>query len=110
ANATFHAEHGVSVERLETREDVRAVEPALSDDLPGVWYYEHGRRVDPGALTVALATLAAPQGAEVRHHLHLRARHATGDRVTGVATDEGVLAADTVVVAAGPWSSALLDP
>jgi sarcosine oxidase subunit beta len=110
ANATFHAEHGITVERLESREAVRAVEPALADDLRGVWYYDHGRRVDPGALTVALATLAAGRGAEVRHHLHVRALHATGDRVTGVVTDEGVLAADTVVVAAGPWSSVLLDP
>ncbi len=110
ANAAFHAEHGVTVERLESRDAVRAVEPALADDLPGVWYYDHGRRVDPGALTVALATLAARRGAEVRHHLQVRALHASGGGVTGVVTDEGVVEADTVVVAAGPWSSPLLDP
>ena len=104
ANASFHAEHGISVERLESRDAVRAVEPALAGDLPGVWYYDHGRRVDPGTLTVALATLATVRGAEVRHHLHVRAVHATGDRVRGVVTDEGIMAADAVVVAAGPWS------
>src|SRR5207244_1378545 len=32
------------------------------------------------------------------------------DRVTGVVTDEGKIAADEVVVAAGPWSPRLLEP
>jgi glycine/D-amino acid oxidase-like deaminating enzyme len=110
ANAAFHAVHGISVERLESRDAVRAVEPARAGDLPGVWYYDHGRRVDPETLTVALATLAARQGAEVRHHLQVRALQATGDGVTGVVTDDGLLPADAVVVATGPWSTALLDP
>jgi D-hydroxyproline dehydrogenase subunit beta len=110
ALATFHAQQGIAVERLETPEAVRAVEPALADDLPGVWFYDHGRRVDPGALTVAMATLAGIRGAEVRHHLQVRALQADGDRVTGVVTDDGVLGADAVVVAAGPWSPSLLEP
>ena len=110
ALASFHAEQGIAVERLDTSDAVRAVEPALADDLPGVWYYDHGRRVDPGALTMALATIAGRRGAEVRHHLQVRALRADGDRVTGVLTDEGVLEADAVVVAAGPWSPALLEP
>ena len=71
---------------------------------------DHGRRVDPGALTVALAGLAARRGALVRHHLQARALHIEGGRVAGVVTDEGVLWADTVVVAAGPWSPSLLEP
>jgi glycine/D-amino acid oxidase-like deaminating enzyme len=110
AHAAYHSDHGIAVERLETREAVRAVEPALADGLPGVWFFDHGRRVDPGALTVALATLAGRRGAEVRHHLQVRALDVAGDRVAGVVTDEGVLAADAVVVAAGPWSPALLEP
>jgi sarcosine oxidase subunit beta len=46
----------------------------------------------------------------VRHHLRVRALRTEGERVTGVVTDEGMIAADAVVVAAGPWSPALLEP
>ena len=56
-----------------------------------------------------MATISGRRGAEVGHHLQVRALHATGERVSGVVTDEGVLGAD-VVVAAGPWSSSLLEP
>src|SRR5207247_5139193 len=48
--------------------------------------------------------------AVVRHHLSARALGADGDRVAGVVTDGGKIAADEVVVAAGPWSPCLLEP
>jgi glycine/D-amino acid oxidase-like deaminating enzyme len=65
---------------------------------------------DAGALTVGLALLASARGATIRHHLSVRALRRSGDRVTGVVTDEGVVDADEVIVAAGPWSPRLLDP
>src|SRR5262249_36076917 len=102
--AAFLEAHDVEVRPLTTPAEIREVEPALATDLPGVWFVDHARRVDPGALTIALATLAADHGATIRHHLQARALHRAGDRVTGVVTDEGVLSADAVVVAAGPWS------
>ena len=110
AHAAFLSGQGIGVEQLTSAAAIRDVEPALADGLPGVWFVDHGRRVDPGALTVALATLAAMRGAVVRHHLQARALHAIGDEVRGVVTDEGVLLADAVVVAAGPWSPSLLEP
>jgi glycine/D-amino acid oxidase-like deaminating enzyme len=110
AHAAFLSGQGIGVEALTSTAAVHDVEPALADGLPGVWFVDHGRRVDPGALTVALATLAAMRGAVVRHHLHARALHAIGDVVRGVVTDEGVLLTDAVVVAAGPWSLSLLEP
>jgi len=112
--ATRHAEllaaQGVTARSLQSANDVREVEPALADDLPAVWYVAEGRRVDPGALTVALASSAAARGAVIRHHLPVRALHVVGERVRGVVTDDGLLAGDSVVVAAGPWSPALLEP
>jgi glycine/D-amino acid oxidase-like deaminating enzyme len=110
AHAAFLSGQGVVVERLTTASRARELEPALADGLAGVWFVDHGRRVDPGALTVALATLATARGAAVRHHLQVRTLHAPSGRVRGVVTDEGVLPADAVVVAAGPWSPALLEP
>jgi len=85
-------------------------EPAVARDLVAAWFIDAGHRLDPAALTVALALLAASRGAVIRHHLSARALLTDRDRVTGVVTDEGKIAADEVVVAAGPWSPRLLEP
>ena len=100
---------GVNVERLEPSE-VLGLEPALTTDVLGGWLVNHGHRLAPAALTVALALMAVERGATVRHHLPVRALAEAGDRVVGVITDEGRIEADEVVVAAGPWTPALLDP
>lgn len=100
---------GISVERL-TPTEVLDLEPALSPDVLGGWLVHHGHRLAPAALTVGLALMAVERGATVRHHLPARALVHDGDRVSGVVTDEGRIDADDVVVAAGPWTAALLDP
>jgi glycine/D-amino acid oxidase-like deaminating enzyme len=100
---------GVPVERLGP-EQVRELEPAIAPAVLGGWLVAHGHRLAPEALTVALALTAAMHGAIVRHHLPARAVLTSGGRVTGVVTDDGVIDADEVVVAAGPWSPSLLDP
>jgi D-hydroxyproline dehydrogenase subunit beta len=100
---------GVGVDRLEAA-DVLRMEPAISSQVLGGWLVHHGHRLAPAALTVSLAQMAAERGAIVRHHLPVRALLEDGGRVEGVMTDEGRIGADEVVVAAGPWSSALLDP
>jgi D-hydroxyproline dehydrogenase subunit beta len=100
---------GVGVDRLEAA-DVLRLEPAISSQVLGGWLVHHGHRLAPAALTVALALMAAERGATVRHHLPVRAVLEDGGRVEGVMTDEGRIGADEVVMAAGPWSSALLDP
>jgi sarcosine oxidase subunit beta len=100
---------GVPVEALDPAA-VRELEPAIGPEVLGGWFVDHGHRLAPAALTVALALMAGRHGAEVRHHLPARALLETGHRVTGVVTDEGPIPAGEVVVAAGPWSPALLDP
>jgi glycine/D-amino acid oxidase-like deaminating enzyme len=86
------------------------LEPALTSEVAGAWLIaDGGRRVDPASLTIGMALLAAAEGATIRHHLAARAFTTSGDRITGIVTDDGVIAADTVVVAAGPWSNALLE-
>ena len=102
--------HGVTVDELETPVAIRDAEPALTRNLAGCWLVHHGHRMDPGALTVAMALAAAERGASIRHHLHARALAVRNDTVRGVVTDDGVIEADTTIVAGGPWSQALLDP
>jgi len=100
---------GTRVERLDG-DEARELEPALAPEVVEAWLLHEGRRVDPLALTVLFGQLAQAEGATIRHHLPARRLRASGDRVTGVVTDEGLLDADVVVLAAGPWSAALLRP
>jgi D-hydroxyproline dehydrogenase subunit beta len=102
--------HGVQVDDLDSPAAIRDVEPALNPNLASAWLVHHGHRLDPGALTVAMALMAAERGAEILHHLHVRALAVRGDAVAGVVTDDGVIEAPTTIVAAGPWSHDLLDP
>jgi D-amino-acid dehydrogenase len=91
--------NGTSLQRLE---------PALA---PGLWACRVGigYPVQPGASTYAYATLAERRGVTIRQgraaNLHVR-----GDTAAGVIVDGRPLTADAVLVAAGPWSSAVIDP
>jgi D-hydroxyproline dehydrogenase subunit beta len=99
---------GVEVERVDER--VHELEPELSPRVLEAYLLHEGHRVDPLALTVCLGTLAREAGATIRHHCPARRLVGRGDRVTGVVTDDGVLGADAIVLAAGPWSSAIARP
>ena len=99
---------GVEVERVDER--VHELEPELSPRVLEAYLLHEGHRVDPLALTVCLGTLAREAGATIRHHCPARRLVGRGDHVTGVVTDDGVLGADAVVLAAGPWSSAIARP
>lgn len=92
------------------RDEVLELEPAVSPAAQRGWLDDRGRRVDPASLTVGLALLSAEAGATIRHHLTVRALDVAADRVRGVVTDDGRVGADHVVLAAGPWSTALLEP
>lgn len=100
------AASGVELAQLDAA-GVRALEPGLSDVVVEGWLLEDGWRLDPAALTVSLAL---SPGIEVRRHLTVRGLVAEGGRVRGVVTDAGTIEADEVVVAAGPWTPALLRP
>ena len=100
---------GVRVDRLDAAALAEA-EPAITGEVADAWLVHSGHRLDPGALTVALALDARAHGATVRHHLHARALTRQSDRIVGAVTDDGVIEAATTVIAGGPWSSKLLDP
>jgi D-hydroxyproline dehydrogenase subunit beta len=100
---------GIVVDDLDASA-TRAIEPALAADVRGGWLLHEGHRLDPASLTVALALTAKAAGAEIRHHLRVRALIEDSGVVRGVVTDDGRIEANHVVVAAGPWSTSLLDP
>jgi sarcosine oxidase subunit beta len=99
---------GVEVEDVGDR--LRELEPELAPGVLAAFLLHEGHRVDPAALTVALAEGARAHGAEIRHHLPARRLIRDAERVTGVMTDDGPVHADVTILAAGPWSAALLRP
>jgi glycine/D-amino acid oxidase-like deaminating enzyme len=107
AAAAGHA--GIVAELLDAA-GLKELEPEVTADVSEAWLFHEGRRVDPGALTLALAELARRAGASIRHHLPGRRLLSRRESVTGVVTDEGIVGCDTVVLAAGPWSTGLLRP
>jgi glycine/D-amino acid oxidase-like deaminating enzyme len=98
---------GVPVQVVDEGE-IHRLEPSLASDLMEGWLLEDARRLDPAALTVALALRARRDGAEVRTSAVVRSLVSDGDVVRGVVTDEGMLDGDLVVLAAGPWTPSLL--
>jgi glycine/D-amino acid oxidase-like deaminating enzyme len=101
---------GVAVDDISSPADIRDHEPGLTRNVAGAWLVHDGYRLDPGALTVALASAAAERGAEIRHHVHVRGLAVRDETARGVMTDDGLVEAATTLVAAGPWSSPLLEP
>jgi sarcosine oxidase subunit beta len=100
---------GTKVDRLGA-DELRGLEPSLAPDLAGGHLFHTGRRLDPTSLTVSLVLRARARGCEVQEHRHVRALLIEGEAVCGVVTDQGPIHADTVVLAAGPWSQELLRP
>ena len=91
-------------------EELRALEPSLAPGL-GAVRAELGFPVRPAAATRATAALARALGAHVREGVAVAGLQRTGPRVTGVRLEDGsTVPAGAVVVAAGPWTAALIDP
>lgn len=87
---------------------LRGLEPGLATDLVAC-RFPIGYPVPPAAATYAYATLAERLGVRIR--LGPEAAPAVeGGRAVGVRVDGRVEPAGAVLVAAGPWTPALLDP
>jgi D-amino-acid dehydrogenase len=93
-----------------------ALEPALAhlgDDIAGALIAPDDELGDCHKFTAALAAHCAAQGVTILSGTRVTAIKAEGDRIARVMTDQGPLdgdAADTYVLAAGPWSAQLARP
>jgi glycine/D-amino acid oxidase-like deaminating enzyme len=98
---------GVRTEVL-TGSDAQALEPTLAPDLFAC-RVPIGYPVPPSGSTYAFATVAERMGVTVRLG-RAASPIVEGGGVAGVRVGDQVLAADVVLVAAGPWTSELIDP
>lgn len=90
--------------RLIGGQELRELEPAVDPSWAGALFQRRDGQVNAGLLTRALAEGAARYGAEIREGSPVREILVEGDRVTGVQTPDGPIAANHVVLAAGPWT------
>lgn len=96
------------VTRLLPAEEVGRRMPWLNQDgVAGVIWEEEGGYADPVRSTEAYVEAFRRLGGEVRLRTPCRAIRRSGSRADGVLTDDGWLAAGTVVNAAGPWAPRL---
>ncbi|MFT8246703.1 D-amino acid dehydrogenase [Roseomonas sp. BN140053] len=105
-------EYGVPYEVLDPQGCIGA-EPALArvrDKFVGGLRLPGDETGDAHQFTQRLAALAEALGVRFRYGTPIRAVQFTGDRVSGVDTEAGVLTADAYVVAMGSFSAALLRP
>jgi glycine/D-amino acid oxidase-like deaminating enzyme len=110
ANIAF--QHSVGIDtRFVSPEEMRELEPHLEPaGLGGGAYEPEGGYCDPATASTAFSKAAQRQGAKVLTGVNVTGIQSEGGRVTGVETSEGFMPAGAVLVAAGPWSAALLRP
>lgn len=101
---------GLNVKRLD-RGCVLKLEPALNPSLKWALKFPDDHQVNNRRMVAALQAAARSAGAVLIPHRAaievLLDSKAGRRRVTGVATDRGIIEAGTVIVAAGAWSSLL---
>lgn len=88
-------------------EELRSLEPRLARDLAGAVFARAEAHVRSPLLVRALAGAAVSLGARVETGTPVLALRRDAERVAGVETPAGAVAAGTVVLCAGAWSPAL---
>lgn len=93
--------------RLLTPAEVQRVEPRLTGPVLGATFAPDTATVNPFLAARAMLQRARAAGATALAGVPVRGVEVAGGRVTGVTTDAGRVAADTVILAAGPWTQDL---
>ena len=98
---------GIAFERLEPGEFDR-VEPALNPALRSAYFLADRAQIRNPRHVKALVEALTRRGATLSPGRGARGFRVEGDRVVAVETDDGPLPCAWAIVAAGPWSAALL--
>ena len=103
-------EHGYRPEVIDG-DEVRRREPALGPDRIGAVHYPESATLIPSLFLDRLATAAQRRGAQIHSGMEVTSLTHVGGRVTGVRLRSGdTIEGDTVVLATGPYSRALVRP
>ena len=91
-------------------EDLQEALPGLSEAIPGAFHSPLECHVRPPLLARGLAASLRSRGAVIEEGVSAMRVLREGDRVVGLETSAGLRRAGRVVVAAGAWTPALLEP
>lgn len=106
--AAGHRDHGISIDWLEGAE-LRAFAPYLAHDVAAAIFCPVGGLANPRRAGSAFAAAAKRRGATLLEGTAVTAVHTvSGGCVCNTAA--GLVHAASVLIAAGPWSTALLEP
>jgi D-amino-acid dehydrogenase len=109
-SSDFLAQHGLTYARITPERSVE-LEPALNQTrstLAGALYFERDEVGDSNKFGQGLAAACAAKGVQLRFGEKIDRIETGGGKVTGVVTDKGKIAADTVVVALGSFTAPML--
>jgi D-amino-acid dehydrogenase len=102
---------GFEISPIMSGDELRALEPSLSETVSGGYWLPQERSVRPDTLVRGLVDYLREQGVEVRRETPVSGIETAGGKVTAVFTAGGErIPAETVVVAAGAWTPHLLKP
>jgi D-amino-acid dehydrogenase len=99
--------HGIKFQVL-FGEKVREKEPLLKESVVGGIYFPDDAHLDPAQFVFALAKEVEQKGVKVLTQTEVIELRARGNTVESVVTTKGQFKADTIVLAAGAWSSNLV--
>ena len=100
---------GLEIDLVEG-DDLRELIPGIAPQVRAGAYSPADGHANPILTTQAFANAAQRFGAVVRAHTTVIAIEHQGGNVTGVLTEDGPIACDLVVLAAGAWSMELAAP
>jgi glycine oxidase len=102
----WQSKAGLSIEKLSAAE-VRQLEPAINESVRGALKFPLDTQVENRRLLSALAAANEKLNVRLETGTSVTSLGIERDRVTGVETSRGFIAADAVVIASGAWSSQL---
>jgi sarcosine oxidase, subunit beta len=94
--------------RLVTGRDLQELIPGLASHVLAGTYSPDDGHANPTLTTVAFAQAAERLGATIQTGSRVTTVHHEADRITGITTDAGKVACQTLVIAAGAWSTRLM--
>jgi glycine/D-amino acid oxidase-like deaminating enzyme len=106
--ATEHGAWGYGITRI-NHEEIRVLEPHIAAPPEWALKIDEEGMIEPVTAALALIDDASRHGARVIDDLDVLRLTVTGHRVTGIVTQDGVIAADEVVVAAGAATVSLAE-
>lgn len=96
--------------RLLAKEEIQNVDPSLGDSWHSALLEANAMSVEPKLATPAIAKAAISKGAKIFQRCAVRQVLTDAGKVSGVTTENGIIAANNVVVTGGVWSPHLVSP